>query len=776
MITDSLSNTTYYGYDALNRLGSIENALEQVDQYTYDEVSNLISSSDPDNNTIYFQHDELNRQTEIDYPDGDFSYYQYNQVSDLTLFEDPHGITYLEYNDLSRLNSEKQPGGATTTYNYNGLGQTILFNNSVGQIKYTYDDAQRMTQVDNVTDFYGYGSQSWANTPYGGEVDSTTDSCYYEYNANNLVTKKTLGNGVFTYFSYDEANRITEILNCSPDGSPLVYFSYDYDQNSRITAIERENGTVIYYGYDDASRLTSESWYDSGMAEIYAFEWDYDLVGNRTYENNGVNETYYIYDASNALTLLSRDGVYSELLYDRRGNCRKIEEPDGTIYFEYNHANLVTRITHKNGIDNYFHYDAMLRRYAMQDSDGLRYFTWDRNGVNLLAERDQSGTVTAEYKHGYVPIQGIGSMVYAKKKVGWLYHDQYPVYDHRGTVYRLTDENGNETATYEYNAWGEPIEDENPTAGNRFHYQSNWINLKDSGGEMLISPSRVYHDGVGRFLQHDPLGYVDSMNLYSVFFNDPLSYIDVRGYAGGGIRIPSAQDIRLVRIICLGNKIIGYWGLLGENFTFANLKSKAVSDLRVPFGGTPEEQAREEKTINEVVIPALKHLEKISPKGENISVVEGLTNGIGAYGVNIRIPGIITIGHVMVDKQRLFGDPQYALGTLTHERQHDRIARGAGHTDNDLLSLGLDRAWDEVIENGVRTLVNILKRLSPSEKDKLCCEEPNIDKPITNQWEEMLCVCNVHMDNLPMAAIEKSIRKNLFKAIFGKDQGEKKQK
>jgi hypothetical protein len=37
---------------------------------------------------------------------------------------------------------------------------------------------------------------------------------------------------------------------------------------------------------------------------------------------------------------------------------------------------------------NYFWYDAMQRRYALRDSAGLSYFTWDRNGLDLLAERD----------------------------------------------------------------------------------------------------------------------------------------------------------------------------------------------------------------------------------------------------------------------------------------------------------------------------------------------------------------------------------------------------
>lgn len=28
---------------------------------------------------------------------------------------------------------------------------------------------------------------------------------------------------------------------------------------------------------------------------------------------------------------------------------------------------------------NYFYYDALQRRHAVLDSDGLSYFTWDRN-------------------------------------------------------------------------------------------------------------------------------------------------------------------------------------------------------------------------------------------------------------------------------------------------------------------------------------------------------------------------------------------------------------
>jgi len=158
-------------------------------------------------------------------------------------------------------------------------------------------------------------------------------------------------------------------------------------------------------------------------------------------------------------------------------------------------------------VANYFWYDAMMRRYAMQDSSGLSYFTWDSNGMNLLAERDSAGSVTAYYTHGFAAVDGIGSAVAVKQNRFSASYYQYPVYDHRGTVVRLLDANGTPTAYYEYDAWGNQLRND-VVAGisdNRFRYQSNWIELGDSDGKICLSPTRLYHAGTGRFLERDML-------------------------------------------------------------------------------------------------------------------------------------------------------------------------------------------------------------------------------------------------------------------------------
>ena len=71
----------------------------------------------------------------------------------------------------------------------------------------------------------------------------------------------------------------------------------------------------------------------------------------RTYQKRGADETYCEYDASNQLTLrheLTGD-AWAHFAYDSRGNCLQMHEPDGTAYFAYNHANLVTSIKFKDG-------------------------------------------------------------------------------------------------------------------------------------------------------------------------------------------------------------------------------------------------------------------------------------------------------------------------------------------------------------------------------------------------------------------------------------------
>ena len=168
----------------------------------------------------------------------------------------------------------------------------------------------------------------------------------------------------------------------------------------------------------------------------------------------------------------------------------------------------------------------MQRRYAIQDSGGLRYFTWDTNGMNLLCERDAGGTVTRKYTHGPTPINGIGSTVEIEDAGASEY--KYLHMDHRGTVFRTTDGGEANKDTYNWNAWGEVLHESETGFSQRFGYQSNWLRLTD-GTDDLISLTRNYHAGVGRFLQQDHTDRHGRSRDYGYALGAPVSTVDPQG-------------------------------------------------------------------------------------------------------------------------------------------------------------------------------------------------------------------------------------------------------
>lgn len=581
--TDGKGNTSTYEYDALDRLTKLSDAFNNELTYQFDNNSNLTSATDRNNKTSTYQYDVRNLLTLYTDALGNEEQYNYDAIRLKSSVTDDNGqTTSYTYNELNWTTAQAFADGTTRTYQYDDEGNIVTRTDNAGQVTaYTYDPLNRMLTRDysgTNDDVFTYDaggrvtqaanqhaiinmaydrvnrmvsetlngkttaiahSATNANQviqyPGGRTIDYAYDARYriqniselmnpianYQYNEVNRMTAKNYGNGTSSFYAYDNNNRLSEIQHLAT--ANFEHLKYNYKDNDDKASIENLiNGQFSkQFTYDNENRLTA---YKRGQLAggvisnpLEQIGYAYDGVGNRTTATVNGAAINYAVNVMNGYASSTQGGATTNYTYDGNGN----QENTITHQFEFDEENRVISVD--NGSTATYKYDPLNRRIQKATpTDTINYYY---HKLRVIEERNENDQTLATYVYGDF-LDDVLQMERGGAK--YYYHK-----DGMSSTTSLTDANANVVERYDYDAFGNVTYLDadynviaNSVAGNEYLYTGQRL---DAETGLYYYKNRYYDASTGRFIQRDPMGYIDGLNMYAYADNSPSNYMDPLG-------------------------------------------------------------------------------------------------------------------------------------------------------------------------------------------------------------------------------------------------------
>jgi RHS repeat-associated protein len=317
-------------------------------------------------------------------------------------------------------------------------------------------------------------------------------------------------------YTYDNLNRLLNLVNKINSGADISSFTYTYDKVGNRLSMTTAEGTHNYT-YDSIYRLTNAD-HPAQTDETYT----YDKVGNRL---TSAQDNDWTYDANNRLS--SYNGI--SYTYDNNGNMISKDDNGSVTSYTYDYENRLVSINYELSTMNYS-YDLFGKRLSKTVDGVTTYYLYDNE--DIIAEYDSLGSLIASYIHG----QGIDEPI-SMTRAGNTY---YYTFDGLGSVVELTDTAGNVVETYSYDSFGGFLRAP-PTIDNPYTYTGREY---DPETQLYYYRNRYYDPAIGRFISVDlilQLSHTRSwatpyllhqpqeLHFYVYVTNNPINYTDPFG-------------------------------------------------------------------------------------------------------------------------------------------------------------------------------------------------------------------------------------------------------